>query len=305
MGIIVPEQYKGLGLGLDALAPVTEQLVISGASMGFALTFLIHHLVCHHFIITHADKCHRDALLPSMASGEVTAAFAVSEPGVGAHPKYLKTRAKKKDKDLIITGEKSFVTNAPLADLFIVISVTGTKNNRNLFSAVIVPRQTSGLTVGKSMDIGRLYPCPHASLTLERCSVKQTYVTGKPDLAFETMAIPFKRLEELMVPVIVSGAMINLFKTLGSRLPVNLQKSEAPALEAMACRLSQMAHSSIKECMNHRNYNFPPAKTREFARRTEQSRQYFRDLMQRAKIPPDRNQDQFDRDLTTFLGLFH
>lgn len=305
MGILVPKRYGGLGLGLTALGRVTEQLVISGASMGFGLSFLIHHLVCQHFITTHAGKGHREVFLSSMASGERTAAIAVSEPGVGAHPKYLKTRVERIDGDLIIDGEKSFVTNAPLADFFIVIAVTGTREQRNLFSALIVPRKTCGLTVGDPMDIGRLHPCPHASLTLERCQVEKTFVTGKPDLAFETMVVPFRRLEELMVPAIVSGGLVNRFKTLGNLLPKNLQKGESQTLEAMAGRLSQMVRSNIKECMNVKRYDFPPAKTRKFARVAEQSRQYIRDLMQTAKITPDREQEQFDKDLTTLLGLFH
>lgn len=305
MGIVVPKQYKGLGLGLPALAMVTEQLVVSGASMGFALTFLIHHLICHHFIITHGNKYHWDEFLPSMAQGAKTAAIAVSEPGVGAHPKYLETRAEKKDESFIIDGEKSFVTNAPLANLFIVVAVTGVNKGRKLFSALMVPRETSGLTVDEPMDIGRLYPCPHASLTLKLCRVKQAFVTGKPDLAFETMVIPFRRLEELMVPVIISGAMVNLFKRTWNLLPKDLKTRKTPTIEAMVCRLSQITHSNIKECMNHKNYDFSPSKTREFTRVAEQSRQYIRDLMETAKITPGRDEDQFDKDLTTLLGLFH
>ncbi|ACN14354.1 putative acyl CoA dehydrogenase [Desulforapulum autotrophicum HRM2] len=304
MGILVPAEYGGLGHGLDALACVTEHLAVCGAPMGFALAFVIHHLVCHHFIHIHGSRHLWDNYLPAMARGKFTAAVAVSEPGVGAHPKHLKTRAVKDKEAFIIDGEKSFVTNAPLADLFIVIAVTGVKEGRNLFSALAVPRTTTGLTPGNPMDTKFLRPCPHSTLTLERCRVGSNQIMGKPGLAYETMVVPFRRLEQLLVPIIISGATANQARHLAVSLKIDLGNEKISAINAMVCRLSQLSHKNVKAHINSRSDGvFSPA-TQAFTETARQYQQSVRQLMEQTGTPQSLYQGEFDKDLSVLLGLF-
>ncbi len=304
MGIVIPKEYNGLGLGLDALALATEQLGVQGAPMGFTLAFVIHHLVCHHFIHTHGSKCLWDDYLPAMARGRLTAAVAVSEPGVGAHPKHLTTRAVEADGTVTIDGEKSFITNGPLADLFIVIATTGVKEGRNLFSALAVPRTTPGLIPGTPLDMKFLRPCPHSTLTLEQCRVKADRITGKPGLAYESMVVPFRRLEQLLVPAVISGAAANQTRCLAAALNVGVGDKKISPLDAMACRLSHLACTPVNDYMNGTGDAVFLEGARAFARAAGQYRQSVRQTIEQKKIPRTRALVEFDKDLSVLLGLF-
>jgi acyl-CoA dehydrogenase len=87
--------------------------------------------------------------LPKIASGEVTASFALTEPEAGSDPGDLKTQAKPDGDDWVLSGTKRYITNAPLADLFLVFARTDpeAKGSRGI-TAFLIPRDTPGLTVG-------------------------------------------------------------------------------------------------------------------------------------------------------------
>ncbi len=304
MGIVVPKAYNGMGHGLDALACAAEELGVQGAPMGFTLAFVIHHLVCHHFIHTHGSRRLWDDYLPAMARGKLTAAIAVSEPGVGAHPKHLTTRAVKAGNDVIINGEKSVVTNAPLADLFIIVAVTGVREQRNLFSALVVPRNTPGLLPGAPMEMNFLHPCLHSTLSLEECRVKANRITGKPGLAYETMVVPFRRLEQCLVPAIVSGATAGQTRQLAALSKGGMENPEIPALDAMVCRLSHLARNTVNRHMNDTGNATVLREIRAFARAAGQYRESVRQMIEQQKIFRSKCLDEFDRDLSVLLGLF-
>ncbi len=295
MGILIPEKHGGLGLGLTSLAQATEALVIGGATMGFALSFLIHNLVAHHFILTHGNNDLRNAYLPGLAQGSITASVAVSEPGTGAHPKHLKTRARQEDNGFIIDGEKSFITNGPLADLFVVIAVTGKRDNRNLFSAFIVPRDTPGLVPGEPMALPMLRPCPHNNLTLKGCRTDATAITGEADRAYETMVIPFRRLEQALGPVILSGGIQHRANTLAASLKGITPGIDLDTMQSMAHQGSLLAHKGIES---------PLSTAREFCKCARKFQEHVGQLTKGKELPPSLEPDMFDNDLNALLRLF-
>jgi len=302
MGILIPHEYNGLGLDLDALAVAMERLMICGATMGFALSFMIHHLVAHHFIVTHGKRELKEIFLPKIARGEITAAVAVSEPGVGAHPKYLKTHGEEENQTFTINGSKSFITNGPMADLFIVLAITQKKDKRNLFSAFAIPKKTEGLFLGQPMDIPILSPCPHSTLCLENCRVSEKAITGERDKAWETMMIPFRRVEQAMAPAIISGAMQNQAAGLAALLKGETLYKEIKTMEALASRASSITRNIVKNHME--NSSQPISAAKDFSDCANDFMLHTDRLMKKAGHLPSPEEEQFEKDIKALLRLF-
>ena len=124
------------------------------------------------------------------------ASVAISEPRVGAHPKLLTTRAEEDADGYSIFGEKAWVTNGPIAAVFIVLAVTSIEDGRKRYSAFLVPRDTPGLSIDEAPQYRALAPSRHCGLKLDGCRVPRSALLGSPGTAYETMALPFRDVED-------------------------------------------------------------------------------------------------------------
>lgn len=217
----IPRRYGGSGGGWPALVAAGEALVASGGSLGLALSWLVQQAVARFLVHGFGDAGQRGRLLPEMARGDLTVAFAVSEPGHGAHPKHLATRAERTGDGFRLSGEKAYLTNGPVADLYVVIAVTSEAAGRKRFTAFLVPRDTPGLSVTASMPLPFLRPSPHGGLRLDGCAVPVSAVLGEAEAAYEQMVIPFGGVEDLLMTGPILGA---------------LERLEALAIEALRNR---------------------------------------------------------------------
>jgi acyl-CoA dehydrogenase len=147
-------------------------------------------LVGRFFIDGFGTADQRERWLP------LTAAVAISEPRVGAHPKLLSTRADTDADGYRIFGEKAWVTNGPLADVFIVLAITSTEAGRKRYSALLVPRDTPGLVIDEAPQYRALAPSRHCGLTLDGCRVPYSALLGEAGRAYESMALPFRDVED-------------------------------------------------------------------------------------------------------------
>ena len=124
------------------------------------------------------------------------ASVAISEPRVGAHPKLLTTRAEEAADGYRIFGEKAWVTNGPTAAVFIVFAMTSVEADRKRYSAFLVPRDTPGLSIDEAAQYRALAPSRHCGLRLEGCRVPRSAMLGPQGTAYETMALPFRDVED-------------------------------------------------------------------------------------------------------------
>ncbi len=124
------------------------------------------------------------------------ASVAISEPRVGAHPKLLTTRAEEDGDGYCIFGEKAWVSNGPLAEVFVVFAVTAIEGDRKRYSAFLVPRDTPGLSVDEAAEYRALAPSRHCGLRLDGCRVARSAMLGPCGSAYETMALPFRDVED-------------------------------------------------------------------------------------------------------------
>jgi acyl-CoA dehydrogenase len=169
-------------------------------------------MVARFFIEGFGTAEQRAAWLPHLAS------VAISEPRIGAHPKLLTTRAEELADGYSIFGEKAWVTNGPLAAVFIVLAVTAVEDGRKRYGAFLMPRDTPGLSIDESPEYRALAPSRHCGLKLDGCHVPRSAVLGLPGTAYETMALPFRDVEDAVGTFGLLGAfrfLLSRFAQLG------------------------------------------------------------------------------------------
>src|ERR1019366_3483828 len=125
-----------------------------------------------------------------------TAAVSISEPGVGAHPKLLTTRAGPFGAGWRITGEKAWTSNGPIADVLIVLAITSEDAGRKRYSMFLVPRDTPGLTLKDMPGFHALRPSRHCQVVLDGCELPADALLGPAGRAYGHMALPFRDVED-------------------------------------------------------------------------------------------------------------
>jgi len=105
------------------------------------------------------------------------------------------------------------VTNGPLAEVFIVFAVSSVEDGRKRYSAFLVPRDTPGLSIDEAPQYRALAPSRHCGLKLDGCRVPHSALLGAPATAYETMALPFRDVED----AVGTFGLLGIFRFLLSR----------------------------------------------------------------------------------------
>ncbi|ATD70083.1 acyl-CoA dehydrogenase family protein [Gordonia amicalis] len=146
-GYAIPQEWGGLGL--DLTQDVELAMELGYTSLALRSMFGTNNGIAGQVLVNFGTDEQKAAWLEKIASGEVVASFALTEPGAGSDPAGLRTKAVRDGDDWVISGEKRFVTNAPLADLFVVFARTRPADENGTGIAVfLVPADSAGLTVG-------------------------------------------------------------------------------------------------------------------------------------------------------------
>jgi alkylation response protein AidB-like acyl-CoA dehydrogenase len=171
LGLSVPESYGGEGYGFLATARAAEAFGRGAPDMGLVFSAMAHLFACAMPIAEHGDEELRQAMLPRLCSGEWVGANAITEEGAGSDVTRLATRAERDGDGYVLTGEKSFVSNGPLADVFVVYATSQPELGYLGVSAFVIERQTPGLIIGEPFGKLGLDRCPASTLRLDRCVV--------------------------------------------------------------------------------------------------------------------------------------
>lgn len=207
LGVAIPEEYGGLGGKYLSIVVGGEAIVQRGHNMGLGLSWQTHQAVSRFFMMGFGTSEQKKKYLPAFANGRLTASVAVSEPERGAHPKYLKTAAYQEGDFYVLNGEKYYLTNGPIADLFLVCAITGVDGTRKQFTVFIVPKGIAGLSLTEPMRLTFLRPCPHCGITLMDCSVSSSNILGERGSAYTTMVVPFREVEDILSMGLITGGM--------------------------------------------------------------------------------------------------
>ncbi|GAA4478730.1 acyl-CoA dehydrogenase family protein [Rhodococcus olei] len=146
-GYAIPQRWGGLGL--DLAQDVELAMELGYTTLALRSMFGTNNGIAGQVLVGFGTEEQQSSWLPRIASGEVVASFALTEPGAGSDPSGLRTKAVRDGDDWVITGEKRFITNAPVADLFVVFARTRAADSGGPGIAVfLVPADTPGLEVG-------------------------------------------------------------------------------------------------------------------------------------------------------------
>ena len=147
-GFAIPEEYGGLGLSMRAEAELVIELGYT--TPAFRSMFGTNNGIAGQVLLVDGSDEQKKRYLPGLASGEITASFALTEDEAGSDPSTLVTTAVRDGDDWVINGSKRFITNAPIANLFMVFARTGAPDSGAAgISVFVVDASTPGITVGK------------------------------------------------------------------------------------------------------------------------------------------------------------
>ncbi|MBW9207358.1 acyl-CoA dehydrogenase family protein [Mumia sp. zg.B17] len=135
------------GLGLDLVQEVELAMELGYTSLAFRSMFGTNNGIAGQVLVNFGTDVQKATWLERIASGDVVASFALTESGAGSNPAGLRTRAVRVDDGWSITGEKRFITNAPLAALFMVFARVDAEEGDQI-AVFLVPGGTAGVTVG-------------------------------------------------------------------------------------------------------------------------------------------------------------
>jgi alkylation response protein AidB-like acyl-CoA dehydrogenase len=145
-GIGFPEEVGGQGFGKLAYTVMVEQLARANAAVWNVVGGSIG--LCATAISLGGDEAQQRRFLPDLLSARAIGAYALSEPGAGSDAGALRTLARRDGDSYVISGAKTFITNAPIADVFVTFTTLDPDAGSKAITAFVVDRGTRGLEIG-------------------------------------------------------------------------------------------------------------------------------------------------------------
>ncbi|MBY0269733.1 MAG: acyl-CoA dehydrogenase family protein [Burkholderiales bacterium] len=181
-GLTIPEEYGGSGLDLAGKCAIEE--VMGRTNYGFATLIGNHTGISTTGITALGNAGQKKKFLPKMASGEWIGAFALTEPQAGSDPAAMRTTAVKKGDRYVLNGEKIYITNAGLAQVFTVMAITDKSKGIKGISAFIVERGMPGFSIGKNELKMGMHGCTTAPLSFTDCEVPAANLLGAEGMGY-------------------------------------------------------------------------------------------------------------------------
>ena len=176
-GLAIPEEYGGLGLSTLAEIIVYEEITKTNAC--FRSRIGTSNGIGSIGIYYDGTEEQKKKYLPRVASGEWSAAFALSEPEAGSDAANIKTTAKLDGDHWVLNGMKHFITNGDCAHLFTTLAVTGKKENgRSEITAFVIEKGMPGFSIGKNEKKMGLKGSETTQLLFDDCIVPKENVIG-------------------------------------------------------------------------------------------------------------------------------
>lgn len=183
MGIEIPEQYGGAGMDALAYVLALEEICKVDASHGVIMS-VNNSLYCHG-ILKFGSEDQKKKFLTPIASGKAIGAYSLTEPQSGSDAGTMRSRAIRDGDYYILNGRKSWVTSGPVADYFVVFTMTDPDKNQKGVSAFLVEGKTPGLTRGKKEPKLGIRASATSELIFEDCRVPAENLLGKEGEGFK------------------------------------------------------------------------------------------------------------------------
>ena len=177
MGIPLPAEYGGAGADFVTHTLVVEEVARACSSTGFTVSF--HAGIIGTTLALNATPGQKERYLVPLARGEHKGAFMLTEPQAGTDVMAVTTTAVRDGDAYVIDGTKTFVSNGPLADTYILFCWTDRSAGRRGMSAFIVPKGTPGLVPGRHFDKMGMRSSQTSEVVFKQCRVPAENLLGK------------------------------------------------------------------------------------------------------------------------------
>lgn len=176
-GVLVPEAWGGGDHDLLSAVAILEGVGYGARDNGLVFSVAAHAASCEGPLSDFGSEAQKAEWLQRLADGSAIGATGITEPDSGSSALALGMTAVESRGDWVLDGSKTFVTNGPVADLFIIYARTGGSGFTGL-TCFLIPRDTPGLTVGPPMEKMGLRTSPISQVYLQGCRVPGSAVVG-------------------------------------------------------------------------------------------------------------------------------
>jgi len=208
LGITVPEEFGGAGMGYLEHVIAMEEISRGSASVGLA--YGAHSNLCINQIKLNGTAEQKQRYLPKLVSGEHIGALAMSEAGAGSDVVSMRLAALKKGDAYVLNGTKMWITNGPDADVLVVYAKTSPEKHQKGITAFLVEKTMPGFSTSPKLDKLGMRGSPTCELVFTDCIVPEENILGKPERGVEVLmsGLDYERLVLTGGPLgIMSGCM--------------------------------------------------------------------------------------------------
>jgi len=177
MGIFIPEEYGGSGLGYHEYIAIVEEISKVDPSIG--LSIAAHNSLCTGHIYYFGNEEQKKKWLPKLATGEWIGAWGLTEHNTGSDAGGMNTTAVKDGDYYVLNGSKNFITHGKSGDVAVIIARTGEKGDSHGMSAFVIEKNTPGFTAGKVEDKLGMRASETAELIFDNCRVHKNNLLGE------------------------------------------------------------------------------------------------------------------------------
>ncbi|MGR3487616.1 isovaleryl-CoA dehydrogenase [Pseudooceanicola nanhaiensis] len=177
LGLTVPEEYGGTGLGYLAHVVAVEEIARASASV--SLSYGAHSNLCVNQIKLNGSEEQKAKYLPRLISGEHVGALAMSEPSAGSDVVSMKLRAEKRNDRYVLNGNKYWITNGPDADTLVVYAKTDPEAGSKGITAFLIEKEMKGFSTSPHFDTLGMRGSNTAELIFDDCEVPFENVLGE------------------------------------------------------------------------------------------------------------------------------
>ncbi|MDQ2957169.1 MAG: acyl-CoA dehydrogenase family protein [Actinomycetota bacterium] len=180
LGLCLPPEYGGGGLGALDTAVALEAFGAGCADTGFAFAVCAHLLACAVPIALFGSEQTRKEFLDDLITGSAIAANAMTEPEAGSDSSALVARAEPTESGFRLSGEKSFASNAPVSDVLVTYAITDPRAGFLGVSAFAVPTRLAGVRLSEPFTKMGLSSCAAGSVSFDSVELADSYLLGEP-----------------------------------------------------------------------------------------------------------------------------
>ncbi len=182
-GLIIPEAHGGMALGNMAYSRTLQEVGRYDASV--AVTVGAHSSIGMRGLLLFGSEEQKSRYMPRLASGELIAAYCLTEPGAGSDAAAIKTTAVRQGNHWVLNGNKLWITNGGIASFFTVFARTGAEAGQGKMSAFIVTRDMPGVSIGPHEDKMGLRASSTTTVQFDDVRVPAENLLGEPGKGFK------------------------------------------------------------------------------------------------------------------------